>query len=125
MIRRDNPRRWQQIGNQYWRPPDDPVFFITDLLPHLAADQMKKTLSEAIPGEDLNVITGNLPSGGEEDKDRFKQGILKLLNERYGMVEEDFVSAELELVPAGEVRNVGFDRNVVAASGQPELPPVK
>ncbi|MBQ9534441.1 MAG: aminopeptidase [Clostridia bacterium] len=97
--------------------PGDPVFYITDLLPHLAADQSKKTLNEGIAGEALNAIIGTLPEGKEEDKDRFKQAILQLLNDKYGMVEEDFVSAELELVPAGAARDVGLDRGSIAAYG--------
>lgn len=95
--------------------PGDPVFYISDLLPHLSADQNKKTLAEGITGEDLNAVAGTLP-GAETDR-RFATGVLRLLNEKYGMTEEDFVSAELELVPAENARDVGFDRSCVAAYG--------
>lgn len=97
---------------------DDPVFTIADLLPHLAAKvQGEKKLSEAIPAEKLNLIVGGYPLGGEEDKDRFKLAALRLLNQRFGMVEEDFISAELEIVPAGPARYVGLDRAFIGAYG--------
>ena len=96
----------------------DPVFFITDMLPHMAAEQNKKSLGEAIEGENLNAIAGTLPAGNQDDKDRFREAILRLLNDAYQITEEDFVSAELELVPAGGARVVGFDRSAVAAYGQ-------
>ena len=96
---------------------DDPVFYITDLLPHLAKDQMSKNLAEGIEGENLNVLTGSLPVDDTEASDRFKTAILNILNERYGIEEEDFVSAELEVVPAGKARDVGFDRGLIAAHG--------
>ncbi|MBQ2911874.1 MAG: aminopeptidase, partial [Clostridia bacterium] len=76
---------------------NDPIFYISDLLPHLAADQNKKTLAEGVAGEDLNPICGTLPVGDEKDANRFKMSVLKMLNEKYGIVEEDFTSAELEL----------------------------
>ena len=97
--------------------PEDPVFYISDLLPHLAADQNKKTLADGVAGEDLNAVAGTLPAGEREDKNRFKLAVLKLLHDKYGMTEEDFVSAELELVPAGNARDVGFDRASIAAYG--------
>ncbi|MBQ9924625.1 MAG: aminopeptidase, partial [Clostridia bacterium] len=96
---------------------NDPVFYISDLLPHLAADQNKKTLAEGIGGEDLNAMIGSLPMGDEKAEIRFKKNVLTLLNEKYGMVEEDFVSAELELVPAGKARDIGLDRGSIAAYG--------
>ena len=96
----------------------DPVFFITDMLPHMAAEQNKKPLGEAIEGENLNAIAGTLPAGNQGDADRFREAILQLLNDAYQITEEDFVSAELELVPAGGARDVGFDRGAVAAYGQ-------
>lgn len=97
----------------------DPVFYITDLLPHLAKDQNDKKLSEAIEGEGLNVIIGSLPSTGEDEKNdkKFKLNVLKILNEKYGMIEEDFQTAELEIVPAGKARDVGIDRGMIAAYG--------
>lgn len=96
---------------------NDPVFIISDLLPHLAADQNKKTLAEGITGENLNIIIGSLPERGDEGKDRVKLAILKLLNEKYGMVEEDFLSAEFEAVPAIPVRDIGIDRSLIGGYG--------
>ncbi len=96
---------------------DDPVFFITDILPHLAKDQYKKNLSEAIAGEDLNVIIGSLPYDDKEAKDKFKLNVLRLLNDKYGITEEDFLTAELEIVPAGKCRDVGIDRGLIAGYG--------
>ena len=95
----------------------DPVFYITDLLPHLAKDQNEKKLSEAIEGEGLNVIIGSLPTDGKDDEKKFKLNVLKILNEKYGMVEEDFQTAELEIVPAGRARDVGLDRGMISAYG--------
>jgi aspartyl aminopeptidase len=96
----------------------DPVFTITDLLPHLAQDQMQKKMSEAITGEGLNVLFGSIPYEDEKVKDRVKLSILKLLNDKYGMTEEDFVSAELEIVPAFKASDVGLDRSFVGSYGQ-------
>ncbi|GHV44788.1 M18 family aminopeptidase [Clostridia bacterium] len=94
---------------------DDPVFCITDLLPHLADEQMKKTMKDAISGEGLNILIGSLP--GSEDKDKVKSAVMGLLNEKYGIDEQDFISAELEAVPAGLPRDIGFDRALVGAYG--------
>ncbi len=96
---------------------NDPVFYITDLLPHLAKDQNDKKLSEAIEGEGLNVIIGSLPAEGKDDEKKFKLNVLKILNEKYGMIEEDFLTAELEIVPAGKARDVGIDRGMIMAYG--------
>lgn len=99
--------------------PGDPVFCVTDLLPHLAYEQMEKKAKEAVSGEALNIVVGNIPYPEEEDvKERVKLGILKLLKDTYGITEEDFISAELEAVPAGPARDVGFDRSMVGAYGQ-------
>jgi len=95
----------------------DPIFMITDLLPHLAADQNKKTLAEAIPGENLNVLLGSTPDPEDKGEDRVKLAVLKLLHEKYGIREEDFLSAELEVVPAGKARDAGIDRSLIAAYG--------
>ena len=95
---------------------DEPVFCITDLLPHLAAEQMSKTAKDLIEGEALNVLVGGRPLEGEE-KEPVKAGVLKLLREQYGVEEEDFLSAELEVVPAGRAREVGFDRSMIMAYG--------
>ncbi len=97
---------------------EDPVFCITDLLPHLAADQSKKTLSEGIEGENLDAIFGSAPVSGKDVKEKIKSNILRLLNEKYGVTEEDFLSAELELVPAGKPREAGLDRSMILGYGQ-------
>jgi aspartyl aminopeptidase len=97
----------------------DPVMTIADLLPHLAAKvQSAKKVSEAFPGEKLNLIAGCLPYGDDEVKERFKLALLELLNQRWGLVEDDFISAEFEAVPAGRARDVGFDRGLIGAYGQ-------
>ncbi|MEG6522729.1 aminopeptidase [Desulfotomaculum sp. 1211_IL3151] len=98
--------------------PNDPIFTISDLLPHLAKDQMVKKLTEAVEGEQLNILIGgvSLPGGGKDNS--VKLNILKLLYETYGITEEDFVSAELELVPAGPARDLGLDRSMIGAYGQ-------
>ncbi len=100
----------------------DPVFVITDLLPHLAKDQNKKTLAEGITGEGLNVLIGSKPIAKSDDKDapkdRVKQALLNLFNNKYGITEEDFISAELEIVPAGVARELGFDRSMILGYGQ-------
>ncbi|MEF9960824.1 MAG: aminopeptidase [Niameybacter sp.] len=95
----------------------DPVVGISDLLIHLSSEQMQKKLSEAIAGEDLNICLGTLPLEDEE-KDKVKANILKLLNDKYGITEEDFVSAEIQIVPAGPARDYGLDRSMVMGYGQ-------
>ena len=95
---------------------DDPVFCVTDLLPHLAAKQKQKTLADGIEGEDLNVLIGSIPNEDSE-KDKVKQNILNLLNSKYNLTEEDFISAEIEVVPAGKARNVGFDKSMILSYG--------
>ncbi len=95
---------------------NDPIFYITDLLPHLAQDQMKRVAGELTPGENLAVIAGSLPVQSEDDvSEAVKVRVLQFLNEKYGMVEEDFISSELMLVPALKARDVGFDRNLIAS----------
>lgn len=96
----------------------DTVFVITDLLPHLAQDQMQKKMSEAITGEGLNILFGSIPYNDEKVKERVKLNILKLLNDKYGITEEDFVSSELEIVPAFKARDVGLDRSLIGSYGQ-------
>jgi len=95
---------------------NDPILMVTDLLPHLAADQMKKTLAEGIVGEQLNILLGSEPIEGE-GSDLVKLNIMKLLNEKYGIVESDFHSAELCIVPAGKCRDAGLDRSLMSAYG--------
>ena len=98
---------------------DDPVVGVSDLLIHLAADQMKKTGSNVVEGEDLNVLFGSIPVTAEEDeKELVKKNILNLLKEKYDIEEDDFISAEIEVVPAGKARDYGFDRSMVMAYGQ-------
>ncbi len=94
----------------------DPVLYVSDLLPHLAADQMQKTAAKAIEAEQMNVIMGSEPLTGE-GADLVKLHIMKLLNEKYGIVEDDFLSAELTMVPAGKCREVGLDRSLLGAYG--------
>ena len=104
----------------------DPVFYVTDLLPHLGAEQLKKEGSKLIDAEDLDVLDGNRPLVVEEaegddkkdEKDPVKANILAILKEKYGMDEEDFLSAELEVVPAGQARDCGFDRSMIVGYGQ-------
>ena len=96
----------------------DPVFYITDLLPHLAQEQMTKTAAKVIEGEELNLLIGGMPVKTEdEDKASVTAGVLKILKDRYGVEEEDFLSAELEIVPAGKARDVGFDRSMIISYG--------
>ena len=95
---------------------DDPVFCISDLLIHLSGEQMNKTARDVIEGESLNLIVGSMPLKSEE-KDSVKKSVLKLLEEKYGMEEEDFISAELEIVPAGKARDMGLDRSMILGYG--------
>ena len=100
--------------------PDDPVFCISDILPHLAQKQMEGNAKEFIPGEDLDIICGSgiVDSGDDKEKESAKKNILELLKDKYGMEEKDFNSAELEVVPAGAPRDLGFDRSLILAYGQ-------
>ncbi|MBO5220905.1 MAG: aminopeptidase [Clostridia bacterium] len=95
-----------EIGND----PEDPVFYITDLLPHLAKDQKE------IGGEDLNLVVGSKPDA-EEDGQPYKTSVMKILNEKYGLTEEDFETADISAVPAGNARDIGFDRSLISAYG--------
>lgn len=97
---------------------EDPIFTITDLLPHLAAEQMERKLKEGVKGEELNLLVGSIPYNGESIVDAVKLNILKILNDKYGIKEIDFVSSEIELVPAFCARTMGFDKSMVAAYGQ-------
>ena len=93
---------------------NDPIFTITDILPHLAQDQYEKKISKAIEGEDLNILIGSIPS----KDDSVKEHIMNLINEKYGINEIDFYSSELEIVPAFKARSLGFDKSMVASYGQ-------
>ena len=99
------------------KDPEDPKFTITDLLPHLAKDQMAKHGSDIIPGEYLNVLAGSIPYAGEGSK-RVMLAVMSLLNDRYGITEEDFLSAELEVVPSFEACDIGVDRSFIGGYGQ-------
>lgn len=97
---------------------DDPKFVINDLLPHLASEQIKRPLNEGIKGEELNVLVGSHPFKDDKGSELVKLNILMLLNEKYGVTEEDFLSAELELVPAARSCDIGFDRSLIGSYGQ-------
>ena len=101
---------------------DEPVFVITDLLVHLASKQLEKKAGEVIEGEKLDILVGNCPierdENLKEEKETVKANVLKILEEAYGISEEDFASAELEIVPSGKARDIGFDRSMILAYGQ-------
>ena len=96
---------------------NDPCLVITDLLPHLGAEQSRKPLAEAIPGETLNILLGSRPIGDSEDTGRVKLAVMQILNEKYGIVEDDFTSAELEIVPAMNAKDIGLDRSLIGSYG--------
>lgn len=97
---------------------DEPKFVINDLLPHLSAEQNKRTLSDGIKGEELNVLVGSRPFKADEGSELVKLNILNLLNQKYGISEDDFLSAELEMVPAHKACDIGFDGSLIGAYGQ-------
>ena len=97
---------------------EDPIFTITDLLPHLAQEQMERKLKEGVKGEDLNLLIGSIPYDDSDISESVKLNILNILNEKYGITEIDFLSSEIELVPAFKARTLGFDNSMVAAYGQ-------
>lgn len=112
-VKKDGTKVEVSVGEK----EDDPVVGISDLLVHLSGDQMQKTASKVIEGEDLNVNIGSIPLADEE-KEAVKKNVLALLKEQYGVEEEDFISAELEVVPAGKARDYGLDRSMVYGYGQ-------
>ena len=114
LVRKDGQAVEFSIGEN----PDDPVFCITDLLPHLSAEQNERKLKDGIRGEELNIVIGSLPYEDEEIREPVKLKALQLLHEKYGVVEEDFARAEIEFVPAGKAVDVGFDRSMIGAYGQ-------
>lgn len=114
VYRRDGSPLVLNIGEK----PDDPVLTITDLLPHLGSEQMSRKATEIIKGEDLNILVGGIPFPDQDAAGRFKLGILQLLHNLYGLKEQDFVTAEIEIVPAGQARDVGLDRSFVGAYAQ-------
>ena len=113
VARKDGSTVTVRIGDA----PDDPCFVVTDLLVHLSADQMKKTLAEGVSGENLRVLFGSEPLANDSGADRVKLALLQLLHERCGITEEDFLSAELTMVPAAPAREVGLDRSMIGGYG--------
>ena len=97
--------------------PEDPIFIINDLLIHLSGEQMKKGASEVVPAESMNAIVGTIPDPDDDGGERVKLAVMGIINEMYGITEDDFHSAELSLVPAMNARDVGFDRSLIAAYG--------
>lgn len=123
VVKKDGTTVLVNIGEE----EDDPVFFVSDLLIHLAQDQLEKKAAKVIEGEALDIIVGSKPLiFGKEEKDKeknaakeaVKAGVLEILKKQYGIEEEDFISAELEVVPAGKAREAGFDRSMILAYGQ-------
>ena len=113
IIRKDGQEITVRVGEK----EGEPQFTITDLLPHLAKDQVSKRLGEAFTGEDLNVLVGSRPLEDAEGEQLFKLNVMKILNEKYGIVESDLISAELSFVPAFKAVDIGFDRSMVGAYG--------
>ena len=113
-VKKDGSRVEVFIGEN----EDEPCFVVNDLLPHLAAEQSKRTLADGIKGEELNILIGSKPFKSDEGSELVKLNILKLLNEKYGVTEEDFLSAELEAVPAAKSRDLGLDRSMIGSYGQ-------
>ena len=114
VIKKDGTKVEINIGEA----EDDPIFMISDLLPHLGMKQGDRKLAEGITGEELNIIVASLPIDDTDIKDAVKLHAMKLLNDRYGITERDFVRAEIEFVPALKARDMGFDRSLIAAYGQ-------
>lgn len=114
IVKKDNTVLEVSIGEN----ENEPCFVVNDLLPHLASEQYKRTLNEGIKGEELNILVGSYPFKSDEGGELVKLNILKILNEKYGITERDFLSAELECVPAYKATDVGFDRSMIGAYGQ-------
>ncbi|MGN0620461.1 MAG: aminopeptidase [Porcipelethomonas sp.] len=106
-----------QISVRIGEDENDPVFCVNDLLPHLAADQMKRNLAQGIKGEELNIVIGSRPFKEDNLSEAVKLNILNILYEKYGITESDFLSAELEAVPAFKAKDVGFDRSLIGSYG--------
>lgn len=113
IVKSDNSKITVSIGED----EGDPVFCVTDLLPHLGTDQMKRTLAQGIKGEELNIVIGSRPFRDDEGSELVKLNILSILFEKYGITESDFISAELEAVPAFKARDIGFDRSMIGSYG--------
>ena len=114
IVKKDGEKIEVNIGED----ETDPIFTITDLLPHLADEQMNKKLKNGIDGEDLNLLIGSIPYNEKDCSEKVKLNILNILNKKYGITERDLTSSELELVPAFKARSLGFDEGMVAAYGQ-------
>lgn len=114
VVKKDGTKIAVNIGEN----DSDPVFCVSDLLPHLASQQYKRPANELIKGEELNIIIGSRPFRDDEASEAVKLNLMLILNEKYGIVEEDFLSAELEAVPAFKAKDIGFDRSLVGAYGQ-------
>lgn len=114
VVKADGEKVYVNIGED----DRDPIFCVTDLLPHLAQQQMKRTPAEIIKGEELNLLVGSMPFKDDKVSKKVKLNIMKILNDKYGMIEEDFYSAELEIVPQFKARDLGFDRSMIGAYGQ-------
>lgn len=108
----------EKISVNIGEDENDPVFCVCDLLPHLASQQMKRTLSEGVKGEELNILIGSRPFNDDKESEMVKFNIISILNKKYGIVEEDFISAELEAVPSFKARDIGFDRSMIGSYGQ-------
>ncbi|MBE6784513.1 MAG: aminopeptidase [Ruminococcaceae bacterium] len=113
VVKKDGEKVTVNIGED----DADPKFVITDLLPHLAREQMKRTLNEGIQGEELNILIGSRPFKDDEASELVKLNVMQILNEKYGVIEEDFLSAELECVPAMKVCDIGLDRSLIGGYG--------
>ena len=113
VIKKDGTTIKINIGEK----PEDPVFCVTDLLIHLAQEQMKKDATKVVEGENLDILVGNYPLKDEKEKESVKEGVLKILKDNYNIEPEDFMSAELQLVPAGRARELGIDKSMVLAYG--------
>lgn len=114
VVKPDGDRITISIGEK----EEDPIFTISDLLPHLAMEQMQRKLSEGVQGEELNALVGSIPYDSDDVSEKVKLNILKLLNDKYGITEIDFMSSEIELVPAFKAKSMGFDYSMVAGYGQ-------
>lgn len=113
IVKKDGSKVTVNIGED----EGDTKFVVTDLLPHLAAEQMKRTLADGIRGEELNILIGSRPFSKDEGSEKVKLNIISILNEKYGIIEGDFLSAELEVVPAFHATDIGFDRSMIGAYG--------
>ena len=114
IVRKDGTKVTVSVGED----ETDPIFCVTDLLPHLASEQIKRPLNQGIKGEELNLLIGSRPFRSEDGSDLVKLRIMQILNEKYGIIESDLISAELEIVPAGKARDCGFDASMILSYGQ-------